>query len=106
MLRFADEKHDELQVGETHAAGDELLFGKHPSPTHQEATIVSSVIQVQRYLKSLFITVKKKKKKKKKKKCVCVVCVVLNCCPLFLAEGEGSRGRGNQQPNEDRRKIV
>ena len=50
MLRFADEKHDELQVGETRAAGDELLFGKSLSPTHQEATIVSSVIQVQRYL--------------------------------------------------------
>ena len=39
MLRFICEAH-ELQVGKNGAAGDELLFGKHRSPTHQEATIV------------------------------------------------------------------
>ena len=59
MLRFAGEAH-KLQVGENGAAGDELLFGKHQSSTHQEATIVSSVIQVESNLTSLFITNKNK----------------------------------------------
>ena len=60
MLRVAGETH-ELQ-GEAGAAGDELLFGKNRSLTHQEATM-SSVIQVKSNLTSLLITKTKTKMK-------------------------------------------